>query len=93
MSHVEATFRATERAFHVEGHERIDFSLLYVDGVFAIHNSEISDVYRQYGRCLMVVDATVYGLYREAIEGYFAHHQIDLTTVPIVIKEPAIKNP
>jgi demethyl-4-deoxygadusol synthase len=35
MSDLRATFRATETAFHVEGYEKIDFSLLYVDGVFS----------------------------------------------------------
>ncbi len=87
MSHVEATFRATDRAFHVEGYEKIDFSLLYVDGAFALENPEIADSYRSFGRCLMVVDETVHGLYRDAIEAYFEHHEIELTVVPVTIAE------
>jgi hypothetical protein len=58
MGTVQATFKATENAFHIEGYEKIDFSLLYVDGAFTIGNSEIADSYRQFGRCLMVVDKT-----------------------------------
>lgn len=87
MSNVQATFRATETAFHVEGYEKIDFSLLYVEGAFAIKNAEIAESYRQFGRCLMVVDATVYGLYGEQIQHYFKHHQIALKVFPVTIKE------
>jgi 3-dehydroquinate synthase len=87
MSNVQATFRATETAFHVEGYEKIDFSLLYVEGAFAIENAEIAESYRQFGRCLMVVDATVYGLYGEQIQHYFKHHQIALKVFPVTIKE------
>jgi 3-dehydroquinate synthase len=82
------TFTATETAFHVEAYEKIDYSLLYVDGAFAIGNSEIADSYRPFGRCLMVVDATVYGLYGEQMHAYFDHHGIVLTVFPVTIREP-----
>ena len=87
MGNIQATFRATETAFHIEGYEKIDFSLLYVEGAFAIKNSEIAESYRQFGRCLMVVDATVYGLYGEQIQDYFNHYQIALKVFPVTIKE------
>jgi demethyl-4-deoxygadusol synthase len=87
MGNVQATFRATETAFHVEGYEKIDFSLLYVEGAFAVENTEIAQSYRQFGRCLMVVDQAVYGLYREQIQTYFKHHEVDLTVFPVSIKE------
>jgi 3-dehydroquinate synthase len=82
------TFTATETAFHVEAYEKIDYSLLYVDGAFAIGNSEIADSYRPFGRCLMVVDATVYGLYGEQMHAYFDHNGIALTVFPVTIREP-----
>jgi demethyl-4-deoxygadusol synthase len=87
MTNVQATFQATETAFHVEGYEKIDFSLLYVDGAFAVENAEIAESYRQFGRCLMVVDEVVYGLYGDRIQAYFQHYQIDLTVFPVSIKE------
>lgn len=87
MGSVQATFTATTKAFHVEGYEKIDFSLLYVDGAFAIENTEIAESYQQFGRCLMVVDKTIYGLYGDLIETYFQHHQIKLTTFQIRIEE------
>jgi demethyl-4-deoxygadusol synthase len=87
MGDIQATFRATETAFHVEGYEKIDFSLLYVEGAFALKNPEIAESYRQFGRCLMVVDKVVYGLYGEQIQSYFNHYEIDLTVFPVLIKE------
>ena len=53
------TFTAAETAFHVETYEKVDYSLLYVDGAFRVGNPEIADSYRPFGRCLMVVDETV----------------------------------
>ena len=87
MSNVHATFSATDTAFHVQGHETIDFSLLYVEGAFAKENAELAETYRQYGRCLMVVDEAVHGLYGEQIQAYFEHHGIELTVVDVQIRE------
>jgi demethyl-4-deoxygadusol synthase len=87
MANIDASFRATDTAFHVEGHEKIRFSLLYVDGVFAIDNDQIAQTYRPAGRCLMVVDETVHELYEEQIQAYFEHHGIDLTVFPVAIRE------
>jgi demethyl-4-deoxygadusol synthase len=87
MSGIQATFTSTDNAFHVEGYEKIDFSLLYVSGAFRVSNPEIADSYRQFGRCLMVIDQAVYSLYREQIQEYFQHYDIELTTFPVIIKE------
>ncbi len=89
MSGIQATLTSTNSAFHVEGYERIDFSLLYVEGAFKVSNPEIADSYRQFGRCLMVVDQAVYGLYSKQIREYFQHYDIELTVFPVIIKETA----
>ncbi|MFM2311558.1 MAG: hypothetical protein RLZZ04_834 [Cyanobacteriota bacterium] len=87
MNNIQANFTATETAFHVEGYEKIDFSLLYVQGAFAVENTAIADSYRQLGRCLMVIDQAVYGLYSTQIQTYFQHYEIELTVFPTTIKE------
>jgi demethyl-4-deoxygadusol synthase len=87
MSGIQATFTSTDSAFHVKGHETIDFSLLYVAGAFRVSNTEIADSYRQFGRCLMVVDQAVYSLYGKRIQEYFQHYDIELTVFPVNIKE------
>ncbi|SHH57515.1 3-dehydroquinate synthase [Jatrophihabitans endophyticus] len=77
----------SETAFRVEAWERIEYSLDYVDGVFAPDNPALADVYRPWGRCLAVLDATVHDLYGDDLRAYFEHHDIALSTVPMVINE------
>ena len=89
MSRPHATVTASENAFHVEGYEKIDFSLVYVDGAFDPANTELADAYRPYGRCLMVVDETVLDLHGDAIHAYFTHHGIALTVFGVRIAETA----
>jgi 3-dehydroquinate synthase len=84
-----ASFTATETAFHVTGYEKIEFSLVYVNGVFDIRNTEIADNYQKFGRCLLVVDANVNRLYGDKIKSYFQFYDINLTVFPITISEPA----
>ena len=85
--HPGPTLSATPTAFHVEAYERIDYSLLYVDGAFAVQNTEIADSYRSFGRCLMVVDEAVYSRYGEQMHTYFDHHGLALTVFPVSIRE------
>ena len=87
MSSIQAQYKATDKAFHVEGYEKIEFSLIYQDGAFQIGSTEIANSYKEFGRCLMVVDETVYQLYGEQIRQYFHHYQIQLKVFPITIKE------
>ena len=89
MNTVEAKFQATESAFHVEGYEKISFSLSFIEGVFSIKNPQVAEAYKAYGRCLAVIDANVNQLYGEQIREYFAYYDIDLTVFPITIGEPA----
>jgi demethyl-4-deoxygadusol synthase len=89
MSDLQARVTATSNAFHVEGYERIEYDLVYVDGVFAVGNPELADSYRPHGRVMMVVDETVYDLYGDKIRSYFDHHDIALTVLPVQIRETA----
>jgi demethyl-4-deoxygadusol synthase len=84
---VEASYRETDSAFHVQGREVIDFSLHLVEGAFAPENDEIAASYRSAGRCLAIVDAEVAALYGAEIEAYFEHHAIELTVFPVRIAE------
>lgn len=89
MSNLQARVTAGDRAFHVEGYERIEYDLLYVDGVFAPDNSQLAETYRPYGRVLAVVDDTVYRIYGQVMRSYFEHHRIELTAIPVQIRETA----
>jgi demethyl-4-deoxygadusol synthase len=81
------TVTATPTAFHVAAHERIDYSLLYVNGAFSVENTELADSYRAHGRCLAVVDDAVHRLYGEQMRAYFDHHGIALTVFPVTVRE------
>lgn len=89
MSELQARVNHSPRAFHVEGYEKIEYDLVYVDGVFALDNDELAESYRPYGRALMVIDETVYALYGDEIRSYFDHHNIVLTVMPVQIRETA----
>jgi len=89
MSNMQATVTVSDRTFHVKGYEKIEYDLVYVDGVFAVDNPELADSYRQYGRALMVVDESVHEIYGDAIQTYFDHYDIALTVVPVQIRETA----
>ena len=90
MSDMQARVTASDRSFRVEGYERIDYDLVYVDGVFDLGNPDLADSYRDYGRALMVDRRDrATRLYGDAIDGYFAHHGIALTVVPVQIRETA----
>lgn len=89
MSTMQARVTVSDSAFHVVGYEKIEYDLQYVNGIFDPDHTALADCYRPYGRALMVVDDTVYALYRTQIDTYFQHHGIELTVVPIQIRETA----
>ncbi|AFZ13246.1 3-dehydroquinate synthase [Crinalium epipsammum PCC 9333] len=87
MSIVQTQLEATETAFHIEGYQKIEYSLVYVDGAFNVANSEIAESYQKLGRCLAIVDANVNRLHGQQIQSYFKHYNIDLTVFPVSIPE------
>lgn len=89
MSEMQAQVTSTGTSFHVEGYEKIEYDLVYVNGVFERGRTELADCYRPYGRVLMVIDEAVHRIYGDSIRAYFAHHQISLTAVPLQIRETA----
>lgn len=89
MSNLQAQVTVRANGFHVEGYEKIEYDLDYVEGVFALDNPKLADCYRPYGRALMVVDEAVYQLYCDDIESYFDQYEIALSVVPLQIRETA----
>ncbi|GAA1904440.1 3-dehydroquinate synthase [Nocardioides lentus] len=87
MAIVESTLTADVTTFRVEAYEKIDYTLQYVDGVFDPANTQLADVYRPWGRCLMVIDDVVDDLYGERARAYFAAHDIELTVYRLVVDE------
>ncbi|MCU0549964.1 MAG: sedoheptulose 7-phosphate cyclase [Leptolyngbya sp. Prado105] len=89
MSSVTAKVEATEKSFHLEGYEKIEFNLDLVEGLFEIGNPALAENYQELGRCLAVVDHNVDRLYGEQMRSYFEYYEIDLSVFAIEITEPA----
>ncbi|MFY0408658.1 sedoheptulose 7-phosphate cyclase [Solicola sp. PLA-1-18] len=87
MNQPPATVTRTDGGFHVEAYEKIEYSLVPVDGVFAPQNTQLADSYRPFGRCLAVVDENVLTIHEDAIRAYFEQHGLSLTIVPVAITE------
>ncbi|MBV6625585.1 MAG: sedoheptulose 7-phosphate cyclase [Rivularia sp. (in: Bacteria)] len=88
MGIVQSKLEATESAFHVEAYEKIEYSLVYVDGIFDINNPQLAECYQNFGRCLAVVDSNVYKHFSTKMQQYFEHYNIDMTAFPVTITEP-----
>lgn len=39
----------------------------------------LAEIYKKWGRCLLVTDGIVHKQYKDQMEAYFAHHNIPLT--------------
>ncbi|MBF4160263.1 sedoheptulose 7-phosphate cyclase [Nocardioides acrostichi] len=87
MTVVESRLTATERSFHVEAYEKIEYTLDYVDGVFDPANPQLADAFSAWGRCLAVVDRNVLAMRGEELRAYFEHHGIDLRVQEVRIAE------
>ncbi|MEH2069026.1 MAG: sedoheptulose 7-phosphate cyclase [Nostoc sp.] len=88
MSIVQTKLEVTETKFHVEAYEKIEYDLVYVDGVFDVANPELAEIYRSFGRCLAVIDTNVNNFYGTQIEKYFRYYGIDLRIFALTISEP-----
>ncbi|MDT8914748.1 sedoheptulose 7-phosphate cyclase [Amycolatopsis sp. PS_44_ISF1] len=77
----------TDSSFAVEALQPISYTLTLVDGVFDVANTGLAETYREWNRCLAIVDATVAQLYGERIRAYFEHHGIALVLYPLVVSE------
>ncbi|MDZ8081653.1 MAG: sedoheptulose 7-phosphate cyclase [Nostoc sp. DcaGUA01] len=88
MTIVQTKLQATETKFHIEAYEKIEYELVYVDGVFDIANPELAEIYRSFGRCLAVIDTNVYNFYGTQIEKYFRYYGLELRIFALTISEP-----
>mmetsp|Transcript_963 Transcript_963/g.1363 ORF Transcript_963/g.1363 Transcript_963/m.1363 type:complete len:872 (-) Transcript_963:265-2880(-) len=56
----------------------ITTSIKIKSGLLEVTSTELRDIYKPLGRCVVVIDKRVDGIYGEDIEQYFAHHKIKL---------------
>ncbi|PRP84224.1 hypothetical protein PROFUN_08424 [Planoprotostelium fungivorum] len=87
MSDMTASVNTTSNGFHVEGYEKITYDFQFVDRVFSPKNEQLAELYKRWKRVLVVIDQNVYQHYRQEMEDYFRHYQIDLTVHSVSVGE------
>ncbi|THH26820.1 hypothetical protein EUX98_g7364 [Antrodiella citrinella] len=80
MSDLKASVTVTSNGFSVAGTEQINYGFLFVDNIFTPSHIHLADIYKPWGRVLLVTDSIVNDHYASEWEPYFKHHGVKLTT-------------
>ena len=72
------TVTETDGALTVEATTETSYKYHFVN-VFEAAEPTLADYYREYGRCLAIMDSNLVPLYGEQMKSYFAHHGLSLT--------------
>ncbi|KAF4511840.1 hypothetical protein G6O67_001047 [Ophiocordyceps sinensis] len=89
MSDIKATVEPTDKGFSVCGYEKIEYDFEFLDGVFDSANPQLAACYREWGRCLAVMDLNMFTLYGDQMRRYFDHHGVKLRVHKTMIGEKA----
>merc|ERR1719446_893794 len=81
-----------EFKINVEAHTQFKYDYTFLDddsdkGCFDLEKTYMADRFRDYGRCVVVMDARVYDIYGDDMEAYFKHHGLGLEVFPLGIDE------
>merc|ERR1712178_304526 len=77
---------------NVEAHTQFKYDYTFLDddsdkGCFDLEKTYMADRFRDYGRCVVVMDARVYDIYGGEMHAYFEHHNLGLEVFPLGIDE------
>jgi len=64
------------KSFEVTATYKLKSKVMVQDNILDIKNTILADQYKEYGRCVAVVEETVNGFYGEKFKKYFAHYKI-----------------
>jgi len=73
-----------KKSFEVTATYQLKSKIQVEDNILEITNSLLADQYKEFGRCVAVIEQTVNRLYGEKFEKYFEHYQIPF--FPLVIR-------
>jgi len=81
-----------EFKINVEAHTQFKYDYTFLDddsdaGCFDLEKTYMADRFRDYGRCVVVMDARVYDIYGGEMHAYFEHHNLGLEVFPLGIDE------
>lgn len=80
MSDLTATVTKNEQgSITVEGYEALKYNFHYTSPVFDINHTKLAELYKRWGRVLIVMDTIVHPIYKDQISKYFEHYNIEVT--------------
>lgn len=79
MSDMTAKVTETANGIRVEGYEELKYGFEFVDDVFNPKNLQVANVYKKWGRCLLITDRNIESIYGDRMRAYFEAHDIALT--------------
>lgn len=89
MSDLKATVAETTNGLHVDGYEKIEYDVTFLDGVFELQNPQLANLYERWGRCLAIMDKNIFDLYGPQMQEYFKHHNLELKIYQTMIGKKA----
>lgn len=72
---------------NVQSSSETSYNYYFVNDMFDIANPQIADQYRDYGRCLCMMDTNLEALYADKMKAYFEHHGLPLTIASFRVTE------
>lgn len=78
-SDMKASVVETANGLEVKGVEYFKYGFTFVDDIFDPKKSVLAEQYKKWGRCLLVTDKIIYGIYGERMQAYFDAHDIPVT--------------
>jgi 3-dehydroquinate synthase len=87
MGIIDSKLLCEDSEFNVTSLHEIKYNLTYVDHIFSTKNRHLFECYKQYKRCVTVIDKNVYDFYGEQLKSYFDYFNIDLVLYPVTITE------
>lgn len=89
MSDLKASVSERANGFHVEGYEKIEYDFAFIDNVFDTSQADLADCYQKWGRCLAVMDSSMFKMYGRQMQKYFDHYGISLDVHKTPVGEKA----
>lgn len=72
---------------NVQSSSETSYNYYFVNDLFDIANPVLADQYREYGRCLCMMDTNLEALYADKMHAYFKHHNLPLTIAAFKVTE------
>ncbi|KAK1924572.1 hypothetical protein DB88DRAFT_451721 [Papiliotrema laurentii] len=78
MSDLTATVSKESNNIKVEGYEALKYHFHYTSSVFDVNDNKLAEIYKRWGRVLIVMDTIVHPIYKDAVNKYFQHYNIEV---------------